>query len=665
MTNISDSKHHNDIDHDNGSRKRVKYSDKNRPEIDEETIQKAWSHYQSYLDSAEEAAESGNAADVDELHEVVAVLEQVEQIGNDVDTTENLASFCAELVPLHLSTVRDMLPILLSQVYLQLGDDAISREFNGEDEEGEDEDADTPENLFSKSLKFFPRNASALSMLANYRKTNLTAEPNEICEMFEIAGKHAREIRDIAASLLADENEDEDDKEGDKFKEWVELLLLDGISGAEFMEEEDEEDGSEKEESVGENICSIEHQERYEKEMNEREEAKADEISTSGVESTSCFMAAFLHSILKRHDKALKHLAKFDISHRIHPNVWLAADNLCLDKYTAKDKSCELRDGAYFEPRAFQGSESSPLLPTRLYDRLCETFSPNAAFWRESDYQNRGYYSFFEDVTEERKKHPRHLLDDVILNHLLPRAQLSVPSSKIVGYEFWAHTRALKANLGHQLHFDTDEAMLASEQEVTHPIVSSVLYLTGNDNKNKTTAGPTIIFNQTPDSKEVAQNAWISKARDKRFMVFPGNCLHGVLPCTGNPGTRDHPKDRLTLMVGFWTRRVPEKMLDRHLYGPCGKIPEPSEEHTWVVGIQEGYGNAKESECNTTNSQTENIQPKAELLPQISPAWEDISKEVGEEKFRKLDIPSSLDHKFFVKSAPFCFTNSLFRNDKA
>ena len=79
-----------------------------------------------------------------------------------------------------------------------------------------------------------------------------------------------------------------------------------------------------------------------------------------------------------------------------------------------------------------------------------------------------------------------HVIEDVVMNHVLPLAQsqLKPGHDPIVGFEWWVHTRSIQANLGHQLHFDTDEAFLTQEKEVTHPPVSSVLYLTGNNSES-------------------------------------------------------------------------------------------------------------------------------------------------------------------------------------
>ena len=155
---------------------------------------------------------------------------------------------------------------------------------------------------------------------------------------------------------------------------------------------------------------------------------------------------------------------------------------------------------------------------------MCSLFAPDAPYWLESDYQNRGYYSFFAPK-KEKEKEPTNVIEDVIKNHLLPLAEQECSDESIVGVEWWVHTRPTGNNLGHPIHFDTDESLLAREKKVSHPVVSSVLYLTGAERDKETnsaSAGPTIVFDQTPDSTTVASKAWISKPQDNSFMIFPG-----------------------------------------------------------------------------------------------------------------------------------------------
>jgi hypothetical protein len=600
-------------------------------EIPEDVILSAWDHYRSYMESEEEADED-NEPDFDELFEILNMLEPfVDPIMDDTSISALRDNKTSE--SMDFPNIESLLPALLSMVYLHLADNAITQGF-------EEHEVD-PEEYLDKSLSYFPMNAAALALFANYQRMNMLATISDICSTYELAASSGNAVRNIAVEILKEEDDENTDR--DIHKEAVELLLLDGIAGAELVEDEEED------EINTENPSGKEGKATDESDDEEQEEI----ISTSAVEATSSFMSALLHSTMQHHDKAIAHLAKFDFSHRIHPNVWLAATDSWNQKEDASaEPSTSLIGKLPFEPKSFQGP-----LPDDLHKRLCKTFSPSAAFWSESDYQNRGYFSFFEDITTESKLNPRHLIDDVVLNYLLPRAQTEMPSETIVGYEFWAHTRPLNANLGHQLHFDTDEALLSQEKKVTHPLISSVLYLTGNRDEHEQVAGSTIIFNQSPSSG-LATKAYFSHAQDGKFMIFPGSCLHGVLPCSGQESnSKEAPVERLTIMVGFWTRRVPDKMKDRHLYGPCSPLPEADTDNTWVAEIYQGY----ESKHAPTNSNEKSDENDSHVLPSVSPAWEDISSHVNGNTELKLDVPTVLDHRFFVKDAASCFRESLFK----
>ena len=231
----------------------------------------------------------------------------------------------------------------------------------------------------------------------------------------------------------------------------------------------------------------------------------------------------------------------------------------------------------------------------------------------------------------------------------------------------------LGANLGHQIHFDTDESLLGREKKVTHPIVSSVLYLTGakHDTAETAKAGATIVCNQTPDSTDIASKAWVSHPKDNSFMTFPGNLLHGVLPCLGPEKPKaasEYEKsenNRLTFMVGFWTRNVAEGMGDnRELYGPCGPLPPATDEHSWVIDCQKGYRQSeREKIISKSETRTDII---SRILPCTSPAWEEFKSYSSSNKDSTtpvLEVPRGLDHRYFVLNAPHCFTESLYENE--
>jgi len=643
---------------------------KSKDDLTKDVIHQAWSHYRAFLDSEHEI-QDGEVADIDELYEALDLLKH--HISWEIKDY-NKEGFLESLPKFNLSlssfgTIQSLLPVLLSMIYFHLGNDAVSQELNciTRDETIEDLATPTrddisdlnPAKLLESSLRYFPFNAASLSMLANYKRMTLKDTQENICLAYEIASENAQLIREVAISILdeGEEEEGEDDipPEENLYKEWIELLLLDEICGAEYIEEEDKEEEENDDNNVEEESTN-DHDEPNISDQGEQE------FSPSETESVTSFMAALLNSSLGKHDKALVYLKKFNFSHRIHPSVWTHSKKGCPADW--RSETTKASETFPFEPKAFRGNG---VLPPGLYERVCKVFSPGSAYWKESNYQNRGYYSFFQDLSDDIIQKPRNLIQDIVVNHLLPLAENEISknnSSKIVGFEWWTHSRPLSANLGHQMHFDTDEAMLEQENTISHPIVSSVLYLTGNKDIDRQTAGSTIVFNQTPQSAEVAQNAYISHAQDNSYMVFPGNCLHGVLPCPGvdssSPQKGSKAVERLTFMVGFWTRRVPDNIKEKTLYCPCGELPPVNDEHTWISEINNGY----EKNENIEVSKERNAQLTTHILPSVTPAWECIgTSEKNHHHKDALTIPTSLDHRFFVHGAPHCFRDSLFKNE--
>ena len=627
---------------DESGNKNIKKT-KKLSDLPDDVVELAWAHYRAFLDSENEV-DMEEVADIDELHEVISLLSDHVSFQEKEFSIDKLQIFCPKSNS--FGSVRSLLPVLLSMVHLHIANYLISQGFMNNDTEDESNDSN-PSLHLEKSLMYFPFNASSLSVLANYKRMNLKDSNEIICSIYEHANFNARVIRDFAISILDEDNENSSGE--DIYKEWVELIFLDGMTGVEYI---GDDEGSEDDEG-GEN--SVEKDEINRMEM---EGAQECEYSTSDVESVSSFMAAMLHSTLGNHDKALEFLKKFNISHRIHPNVWeFSKGKESCDLQTVKGNDVSKMD---FEPRAFKGN----VLPYHLYNRLCDIFCPKAAFWKESNYQNRGYYSFFNDLNDDVKSNPANIIEDIVVNYLLPLVEKEIPTStkKIVGFEWWTHTRPLSANLGHQLHFDTDEALLDKEKELTHPIVSSVLYLTGNKTRKCQTAGSTIVFDQSPESNEVASKAYVSHAFDNSFMIFPGNCLHGVLPCPGSDETNpDNTVERLTLMVGFWTRRVPDNIDDKKLYSPCSPLPPVSNEHSWVKDIKDKYPKAAIS--NDMESCSHPCTTESISLPFVTPAWERIEIDEKICKQSSIPIPNSLDHRYFVHGAPHCFRDSLYKDE--
>jgi hypothetical protein len=99
-------------------------------------------------------------------------------------------------------------------------------------------------------------------------------------------------------------------------------------------------------------------------------------------------------------------------------------------------------------------------------------------------------------------------------------------------------------------------------------------------------------------------------------------------------------------------------------------MPPATDEHTWMREIASGYENGacgKGGRSSTPNQ--DDI--KGYELPTISPAWETLEiaklKKCGEEEEEEeqhLQMPPTLDHKYFVRNAPKCFHDSLMNKDE-
>jgi hypothetical protein len=641
---------------------------------------------------------------------------------------------------------QDLLPVLMSVAYFNLAESSISEYLMMQQQqhpqqrqsvassllhqENMELTLKTTQEMLTASLRWYPYNANTWSMGANFGRMSQSMSRKHVRCWFERAALAASVLRTRALELL-------DNSIPEDCKEWIEVLLLHQMVGSEYEGEEkdsknansdddkeesfeneynndkedddddeddnhardesfeneysgkcsqDEDDNDEndkgakecetkknnesfqnefieeeEEESVFDNNLANEKsfQNEYCEKDGEDEEDNSDEgsngnFSASVVESTARFMCSMLWSMSGRHDRALNHLKHFPLTHRLHPNVWEICSIL-------PDTPAPETPPLLFQPE-------DGVLPSQLYNSMVKLFAPDSPYWFESDYSNRGYFSFF--MEHDKSRTPQNLLEDVIVHHLLPCAQQVLnhmkeqglirdeEATEIQGFEWWVHTRPIQANLGHNLHFDTDESLLDQEGKVAHPILSSVLYLT--------------------------EKCWQGIPRNNCFLVFPGNRLHGVLPCSGSeqsdcgsPTDKKLPSTqvllgswrtpctsetslphRLSFMVGFWTRSVPASMKNRRLYGPCGPLPPSTKEHTWVKEIQKGY--EKEHDLQRSNTPKTMV---ASALPCVSPAWESFEGGKGnDDSSPALCIPHNIDHRFFVRDAPQCFRQSLFED---
>jgi hypothetical protein len=645
-------------------------------------FQELWSHFAAYLASTDQEDPEGTP-DIDECQEMLDLASSypyaIEPFARMSENGIDDESVIAYYIQAWRKDPASLVPVLLSVAAHVLADDAIAR-FLEEKNPGtlspasmkDDQNASAPDasevlKFLDKALTWFPNNPSTLSMLANWIRMTSTPITQEhgvnsvlLGQMYRYAARQATLVRHACLKILEDCSSDDHDANNDVDKEdianetqdeislqtIIEGLVLNQVVGVEYNGPEDGDDDGDAD-----------------------SQDSSTEWTTSVVEGTARFMAAMQFSMAGYHDEAAKQLKYFDFTHRLHPNVWNA------NNMTAEDT--DKISSITIEPALYSG----PVLPTHVLDQLRRAFNSDSPYWMESSYSQRGYYSFFIDRLQQGGK-PKDFIQDVIESYLLPlvEKQLEPNDNPIVGYEWWVHTRPVAANLGHNLHFDTDEALLKSQQQVTHPIVSTVLYLDGTVGK----AGPTIVLNQTSaEDAKSADKIWRNDPHPNSYLLFPGNMLHGVLPCstcadttaetqsriaddTWVPNINDimqkfgksdeslpqGSSHRLTFMVGYWTRRVPDQMDDpTELYTPCGPMPPNS--HLWIKELRKGY--PQKLMGNNGISET-----KPCRVPHVAPAWEALPASTACASPNSLDVPTALDHRFFVRNPPTCFRESLF-----
>lgn len=274
-------------------------------------------------------------------------------------------------------------------------------------------------------------------------------------------------------------------------------------------------------------------------------------------------MLALLRSQLGCHADALEPIQRFGFKHRISPKVWQAAHS----------RAPSAGAGA----GAGKSSLERDCCPVHLYKDvvppgigaiLSEALAPGAAYWKETGYDTREYFSWFIDLREHDRRQataavaaaaagtgdahsgaavpPVNVVEELVLL-LRPLVERSLPAGeKMVGAEWWTHSRPKGRNVGHQLHYDLEEGILETRGEIVHPAVSSVIYLSDSNTSppeqqqqegqrqqqgaDVDAAGPTLVLDQRVHDDELATRAWLSHPVQGAMLTFPGDRLHGVLP---------------------------------------------------------------------------------------------------------------------------------------
>jgi len=121
-----------------------------------------------------------------------------------------------------------------------------------------------------------------------------------------------------------------------------------------------------------------------------------------------------------------------------------------------------------------------------------------------------------------------------------------------VGIEWWCKNQS--ANLGAHFHYD----MAVADGGFHRPAYSSVLYLANE-------GGPTVVLDQaadmhSPQWPQVPQEGYVVMPRINRWMVFPGELRHGMMPVD------EDIRPRFVILYNFWSSHQPS--------GPNCQVPD-------------------------------------------------------------------------------------------
>eukprot|EP00798_Chlamydomonas_sp_ICE-L_P013635 gene13635-19514_t len=139
--------------------------------------------------------------------------------------------------------------------------------------------------------------------------------------------------------------------------------------------------------------------------------------------------------------------------------------------------------------------------------RLSAAFSRDSPFWTDHHYGQPGtpFFSFLTELDQP----PTSIVELCIHKLALCLSQGSSTTAimeDVRHAEWWAHIRE-PGGCGHQLHFDVNETHL-----------------------RKVGGAPTLVIDQCASDAQLGLRGWAAHPSYGRYLVFPGNFLHGVLP---------------------------------------------------------------------------------------------------------------------------------------
>ena len=368
------------------------------------------------------------------------------------------------------------------------------------------------------------------------------------------------------------------------------------------------------------------------------------EAPRSEAVAIASYKAAVLLHLAGRFDAAVPHLRRLGMGYRLSPAVWTA---VAAGRQPEPQSLHVNNSPAFADVARYSGAVPAPLLR-----QLKKAFAPRSPYWEETSYfyTERGYFSFWFDVSQP----PTNAVERLAML-LLP---LTGCAERIVGCDWWVHSKQESRFIGHQMHYDTEEGVLKAEGQVVHPAVSSVIYLSG-----ESIADPTVILDQRLSDDVPAAHAHVSHPAEGHVLFFPGDRLHCVCPAAPDAlrqqprGRRGRPAPlksgssesrrprRVTLMIGFWAQDV-ASAIPRAPLTACGPMPRVSRACTWPTLLV--------NQCNV-----DEVEPLAQVtrhaVPVVTPAWEALKSSVDSAAAsadswadQPLELSEAYNNRFFV-----------------
>ena len=180
------------------------------------------------------------------------------------------------------------------------------------------------------------------------------------------------------------------------------------------------------------------------------------------------------------------------------------------------------------------------VLPGSLFERLVRAVRSVGDERLEKNYTTTFWYPIGAEPT------------NVAEESIVELCRLVNPPASCSGVEWWLGRLGFGEKL--RYHFDRDMTVKKQTGNFVHPLYASILYL------NSFPSSPTVILNQVPTSDGKSRNPPKPTARESvnavsnRYIVYPGNLRHGVIP-DKTAQTAPTSERRLTLLVNYWVKR--------------------------------------------------------------------------------------------------------------